>query len=89
MQVVADARKAGAKDNAAIIASTVDRLKKKDLRFSVEDPDASENWPRIWFIWRGNGSGTSAKGHEFFLKHCLEPTPTPSPMKWPRHAEGC
>ena len=21
---------------------------------SVEDPDAPENWPRVWFIWRGN-----------------------------------
>ncbi len=71
MQVVAEAKKAGAVDNAAIIASTVDRLKKKDLRFSIEDPDAAENWPRIWFIWRGNAIGTSAKGHEFFLKHYL------------------
>ena len=24
------------------------------LKFSVEDPDAPENWPRVWFIWRGN-----------------------------------
>ncbi|HNB24635.1 MAG TPA: molybdopterin-dependent oxidoreductase, partial [Candidatus Melainabacteria bacterium] len=28
-------------------------------------------WPRVWFIWRGNAIGTSAKGHEYFLKHYL------------------
>ena len=41
------------------------------LRFAVEDPDAPENWPRVWFIWRGNAIMASAKGHEFFLKHLL------------------
>ena len=25
----------------------------------------------VWFIWRGNAIGTSAKGHEYFLKHYL------------------
>ena len=34
-------------------------------------PDAPENWPRTWFIWRGNAIGTSAKGHEFFMRHYL------------------
>lgn len=41
------------------------------LHFAVEDPDAPENWPRVWFIWRGNALNASAKGHEFFLKHYL------------------
>jgi nitrate reductase alpha subunit len=50
---------------------TVDQLKQKKLKFSVEDPDAPENWPRVWFIWRGNALMSSAKGHEFFLKHYL------------------
>jgi nitrate reductase alpha subunit len=49
----------------------VDQLKQQKLRFSVEDPDAPENWPRVWFIWRGNALMASAKGHEFFLKHYL------------------
>jgi nitrate reductase alpha subunit len=49
----------------------VDRLKSRQLKFSVEDPDAPENWPRVWFIWRGNALMSSAKGHEFFLKHYL------------------
>ena len=35
------------------------------------DPDAPENWPRVWFIWRGNALMASAKGHEYFLKHYL------------------
>ena len=39
--------------------------------FSVEDPDAEENWPRVWFIWRGNALMSSAKGHEYFLRHYL------------------
>ena len=43
----------------------------KKLRFAVEDPDAPENWPRVWFIWRGNALMSSAKGHEYFLKHYL------------------
>jgi nitrate reductase alpha subunit len=50
---------------------TVDQLKQQKLKFSVEDPDAPENWPRVWFIWRGNALMSSAKGHEFFLKHYL------------------
>ena len=50
---------------------TVDQLKARKLKFSVEDPDAPENWPRVWFIWRGNALMSSAKGHEFFLKHYL------------------
>ena len=46
-------------------------LKSKDLKFSVEDPDAEENWPRVWFIWRGNALMSSSKGHEYFLRHYL------------------
>jgi len=49
----------------------VEQLKAKQLRFSVEDPDNESNWPRVWFIWRGNALMASAKGHEFFLKHYL------------------
>jgi len=49
----------------------VDELKSRKLRFSAEDPDAPENWPRVWFIWRGNALLASAKGHEYFLRHYL------------------
>ena len=52
-------------------AWAVEQLKSGALRFAVEDPDAPENWPRVWFIWRGNALMSSAKGHEYFLKHYL------------------
>ena len=71
MEVVRDAEKAGAKSPEEIVAHTVGALKDKSLKFSVEDPDAKENWPRVWFIWRGNALMASAKGHEYFLKHYL------------------
>jgi nitrate reductase alpha subunit len=54
-----------------IVKSVVDQLKDRSLRFAVEDPDAESNWPRLWFIWRGNALMASAKGHEYFLKHYL------------------
>jgi nitrate reductase alpha subunit len=37
----------------------------------MEDPDNPECFPRVWYIWRGNAIMSSAKGHEYFLKHYL------------------
>ncbi len=71
IDVVKEAREHGAKDDAEVVKRVVDRLKSRDLKFSVEDPDAPENWPRVWYIWRGNALQSSAKGHEYFLKHYL------------------
>ncbi|MBI4906578.1 MAG: nitrate reductase subunit alpha [Acidobacteria bacterium] len=71
IDVVREARAAGAKDDNEVLASVIDDLKSRKLRFSVEDPDAPENWPRVWFIWRGNALMASSKGHEFFLRHYL------------------
>ncbi|MGD1092622.1 MAG: nitrate reductase subunit alpha [Bryobacteraceae bacterium] len=71
IQLVNDAKAAGAKTDEDVIRYTVDQLKTRKLKFAVEDPDAPENWPRMWFIWRGNALLASAKGHEFFLKHYL------------------
>ena len=71
LAVAKEAREAGAGDDGAVVAHVVDRLRRGDLKFAVQDPDAPENWPRLWFIWRGNAIGTSAKGHEYFLKHYL------------------
>ena len=70
-KVVQDAIDAGAKTNEEVVSYVVDQLKQKQLQFSVENPSAEENWPRVWFIWRGNALMSSAKGHEFFLKHYL------------------
>ena len=71
LQLVRDAEAAGAKTESEIVAWTVEQLKSRKLKFAVEDPDAPENWPRVWFIWRGNALLASAKGHEFFLRHYL------------------
>ena len=63
-------KKAAAEDKptAAYIA---ERLKDKSLRFSCEDPDKPENFPRNLFVWRSNLLGSSGKGHEYMLKHLL------------------
>ena len=58
-------------DPDKIVSDVVSQLKSGDLKFSVEDPDAPENWPRVWYIWRGNALMSSSKGHEYFLKHYL------------------
>jgi len=71
LEVAAQARQAGARTADEITKYVVQQLRERKLRFAVEDPDAPENWPRVWFIWRGNALMASAKGHEFFLKHYL------------------
>ena len=71
----------------------VDALKSGEINFAVEDPDAPENIPRIWAVWRANTLGSSAKGEQYFLKHLLgvdntvgaEETPEefrPKDVKW-------
>ncbi len=72
IDLVKEAEKAtGSTSEKDIKAYIVDQLKSKKLKFSVEDPDAEENWPRIWYIWRGNALMSSSKGHEYFLDHYL------------------
>jgi nitrate reductase alpha subunit len=70
-EVVKQAEADGAGNNQEIIDWTVKQLAAKKMKFAVEDPDAPENWPRHWIIWRGNALMSSAKGHEYFLKHYL------------------
>ncbi len=71
LDLVREAQAAGAKSDDEIVKYVVDQLQSRQLKFSVEDPDAPENWPRVWFIWRGNALMASAKGHEYFLRHYL------------------
>lgn len=71
LELVQEAVASGAQNDQEIVAYVTEQLKDKKLRFAVEDPDAPENWPRVWFIWRGNALMSSAKGHEYFLKHYL------------------
>ncbi len=54
-----------------ILNNVLDQLKNSKLSYSVENIDAPENFPRVWYIWRGNAIMSSAKGHEYFLKHYL------------------
>ncbi len=71
IEVTKQAREAGATTPEEMASWVAERLKNKEMQFSVEDPDAEENWPRVWFIWRGNALMASAKGHEYFLRHYL------------------
>jgi nitrate reductase alpha subunit len=71
LEIVKEAEASGATTPEAVNAHVIRQLQEGKLRFSVEDPDAPENWPRVWFIWRGNALMASAKGHEYFLKHYL------------------
>jgi nitrate reductase alpha subunit len=71
LEVVKEAEASGAATPDEVVAHAVRQLKDGRLKFAVEDPDAPENWPRLWFIWRGNALLASAKGHEYFLKHYL------------------
>jgi len=71
LEVAEDAFRSGAQSNDEVADYVVEQFKTNKLSLAVEDPDAAQNWPRVWVIWRGNAIGTSAKGHEFFLKHYL------------------
>ncbi|MCB9226934.1 MAG: nitrate reductase subunit alpha [Chitinophagales bacterium] len=69
--IVKDAQKNGANTDDEIRNYIVSELKTGNLKHSVVQPDEEINFPRVWFIWRGNAIGTSAKGHEYFLDHYL------------------
>ena len=71
LDLVTEYEASGVSSPEDIVSRTVSQLKSGALKFAVEDPDAPENWPRLWFIWRGNAIMASAKGHEYFLKHYL------------------
>jgi nitrate reductase alpha subunit len=71
IEIVKDAEQAGAKTDGEVVQYVVDQLKERKLRFAIEDPDHPNNWPRVWFIWRGNAIMASGKGHEYFLHHYL------------------
>ncbi|MCO5274479.1 MAG: nitrate reductase subunit alpha [Flavobacteriales bacterium] len=71
LDIARDARKEGAQTEADIRDYVVRQLKNKELEYSVADPDDPINFPRNWFIWRGNALMSSAKGHEYMLNHYL------------------
>ncbi len=61
----------GAKNDDDIKKYVLEKLKSKELKYSISDPEAEENFPRTWYIWRGNAIMGSMKGHEYLLKHYL------------------
>jgi nitrate reductase alpha subunit len=70
-ELIAAATAAGARTDDEIIAWLVDELQARRVRFAMEDPDNPESLPRVFYVWRGNALSSSAKGHEYFLKHYL------------------
>ncbi len=71
LEIVREAERSGARSDAEIRHWAVEQLKAGSLHFAVQDPDAPENWPRLWFIWRGNALNASSKGQEYFFRHYL------------------
>ncbi|MEP7382331.1 MAG: nitrate reductase subunit alpha [Gemmatimonadota bacterium] len=71
LELSREAQTNGATSDEEITAYAVEKLKRKTLRYSIGDPDADENFPRVWYIWRGNALLASMKGHEYALKHYL------------------
>lgn len=71
IDLIAEAEMEGASTDQQIRDRIVQKLKSGELRYAVSDVDAETNFPRVWFIWRGNAIMSSAKGHEYFLKHYL------------------
>jgi len=65
-----------AKEGVPVAEYVVRELRAERLQFAAEDPDASENYPRVLTVWRSNLLGSSSKGHEYFLKHLLGVTNT-------------
>ncbi len=74
-------------------AYVAQELKEGRLKFAVEDPEATDNHPRLLSLWRSNLLGSSAKGNEYFLRHLLgtdsaataveaEPGQRPRTVRW-------
>ncbi|HLD75075.1 MAG TPA: nitrate reductase subunit alpha [Bdellovibrionota bacterium] len=71
LELCEEARREGAHDNDKITQYVLEKLKSKKLHYAAGDPEAPENFPRVWYIWRGNAIMGSMKGHEYCLKHYL------------------
>ena len=96
-KIIDEAKAAGHEDFEDVKKFVAESLKKGELNFSAEDPDAPENFPRNLFIWRANLITSSSKGHEYFLKYLLgtknslfaeEKCPTrPTEIRWREEQE--
>ncbi|WP_069807246.1 nitrate reductase subunit alpha [Vulcanisaeta thermophila] len=66
-----DAVRSGATSDDDVVNYVRKSLREGRIKFSIEDPDNPENFPRILFMWRANFLASSGKGHEYILKHLL------------------
>ncbi|MCC6763855.1 MAG: nitrate reductase subunit alpha [Deltaproteobacteria bacterium] len=71
LELCNEAAQAGAADADGVKKYVLEKLESKKLTYSISDPEAPENHPRVWYIWRGNAILASMKGHEYCLKHYL------------------
>src|SRR3989338_8225033 len=71
LELSKEAIESGSKDDESIKQYVLEKLKSRKLEYSIADPEAEENFPRVWYIWRGNAIVGSMKGMEYCLKHYL------------------
>jgi nitrate reductase alpha subunit len=71
LDVCRDAAHQGAADDEGIRRHVLAGLADRKLAYSVSDPENERNFPRVWYIWRGNAIMGSMKGHEYALRHYL------------------
>ncbi|MCP5464636.1 MAG: nitrate reductase subunit alpha [Deltaproteobacteria bacterium] len=71
LSLAEEAKNKGASNPEEIKQEVLNQIKSGEIKYSIEEPDAESNWPRVWYIWRGNALMSSAKGHEYFMKHYL------------------
>ncbi|ADG06362.1 nitrate reductase subunit alpha [Kyrpidia tusciae] len=71
LDLVDEARAHGATTDQEIVQRVVERIRRGEVKWAVEDPDNPKNFPRVFFVWRSNLMGASSKGHEYFLRHLL------------------
>lgn len=60
-----------ATNNDEAVKYVVDQIKNNKMKFAIEEPGNPVNFPKTMFVWRANLIGSSAKGHEYFLRHLL------------------
>ncbi len=71
LELSKEAMEKGASSDTDIQNYVLEKLKSKELKYAVSDPESPENHPKVWYIWRGNAIMGSMKGHEYALKHYL------------------
>lgn len=87
LELSKEAQQNGAKTDKEIENYVLEKLKSKKLKYSVSDPEAEENHPKVWYIWRGNAIMGSMKGHEYALKHYLGTHSNKIAVDSPDHTE--